>query len=149
MAEGYLRKTLTGYVPADEATAAIHRKHKVGEVYRGTIVKPRNYQHHKLAMALLNLTFTNLPENLERQYPTFDVFRYAIAEAAGHAETYPTLDGELRVRARSISYDAIPDDVEFGQVIAAMMTVCAGILKITAPELEEEVARYADQNYSR
>ena len=149
MATVFLTKTLSGFVPADQASAEICRKFKAGSQYRAEIVKPRNYQHHKLAMALLNLTYSNLPEQMERAYPTFDAFRYAVAEAAGHKEQYPTLDGEVRVRAKSISYDAIPDDVEFGQVMAAMFTVCAGILQVSAPELEQEVARYADSKYGR
>jgi hypothetical protein len=65
MAQLYLRKTLTGFVCADEASQDVHRKYKIGEVYRADVVKPRNYQHHKLCMALLNLTWANLPEHWE------------------------------------------------------------------------------------
>lgn len=144
-----MKRTLTGFVPADEPSATLLRKYKVGEVYRADVVKPRSYQHHKLCMALLNLTFENLPEKYARSYSTFDMFRYAVALEAGHAEAFVTLHGEITTIPKSISYDAIPDDVEFGRVMSSMMTICAGILGMSAPELEPEVAKYADEHYGR
>jgi hypothetical protein len=147
MARIYLHRTLTGFVPADEASKELTRKYKVGEIYKADVVKPRSYKFHKLCMALLNLTYENLPERYSMSYATFDQFRYAVAEEAGHAESYVSLQGEIKTRARSISYDEIPDDVEFGRVMAAMMTVCAKILQVEEPILAEEVARYADQHY--
>lgn len=147
MARVYLRKTPTGFVCADELSAEFHRKYKTGEVYRADVVKPRSYQHHKLCMALLTVTYNNLPNPWDRRYPTFDTFRYAVAEAAGHFMEYVTLDGEVKRMAKSISYDAIPDDVEFGRVMGAMMTICARLLDMAESDLAGEVSKYADQNY--
>jgi hypothetical protein len=147
MARIYLKRTLMGFLPADEASLELCRKFKQGEVYRADVVKPRSYQHHKLCFALLNLTYENLPERFARSYASFDQFRYAVAEEAGHVESYVSLDGEIKTIPQSISYDAIPDDVEFGKVMAAMMTVCARILQVSAPDLEMEVAKYADEHY--
>jgi Protein of unknown function (DUF1367) len=147
MARLYLKKTLRGFEPADEASLETARKYKLGEVYRADVVKPRSYAHHKLCMALLTLTYHNLPEAYENRWPTFDAFRYAVAEEAGHHEEYVTVDGEIRQHARSISYDSIPDDVEFGRVMASMMTVCAKILDVGESELAAEVSRYADEHY--
>lgn len=147
MARMFLKRTLSGFVPADEPSASLLRKYKVGEAYRADVVKPRNYKHHKLILALLSLTYENLPERYSRSYASFDQFRYAVAEAAGHAESYVSLEGEIRTRAKSISYEAIPDDVEFGKVAAAMMTICARILELSEPELAAEVSKYADAHY--
>jgi len=147
MARMYLRRTLTGFVPADEPSNSLLRKFKVGEVYRSDVVKPRNYKHHKLCMALLNLTYENLPEKHAKSYASFDQFRYAVAEESGHVESYVTLQGEIKTLPRSISYDEIPDDVEFGKVMAGMMTVCARILDVAEPQLAIEVSRYADAHY--
>jgi len=149
MARIFLRRTLSGLVPADEPSATLLRKYKVGEVYRADIVKPRSYKHLKLIMVLLTMTYEHLPEKYAKSYASFDQFRYAVAEAAGHVESYVSLEGEFKSRPKSISYDAIPDDVEFGKVAAAMMTVCARILDVTEPVLAEEVARYADAHYGR
>lgn len=147
MARLFLKKTLSGFIAADEPSLEIAKKYKLNGVYRADIVKPRSYQHHKLCMALLSMTYQNLPEQLEHTWPTFDKFRYAVAEESGHVDEYVTLDGETKTRARSISYDSIPDDVEFGRVMAGMMTICARILDMSEPDLAAEVSRYADQNY--
>lgn len=142
MARIFLKKTLSGFLPADEPSAEACKKYKIGEIYRADIVKPRSYQHHKLIMALLNLTY----ENQER-YTSFEVFRKAVAFAAGHIVEYPSLDGEVIREADSLSYDRL-DEVDFTRVAGAMMTVCAEILGgMGIPELEAEVSRYADEHY--
>lgn len=145
----YLKRTLTGFVPTDAPSLELMRKYKVGEVYRADVVKPRSYQHHKLCMALLNLTFENLPDRYGKVYPSFDMFRYAVAKEAGHCEAFIDLQGEITTIPKSISYDAIPDDVEFGKVMASMMTICANILGVDEPLLSQEVSRYADEHYGR
>jgi hypothetical protein len=60
MARLYLRRTMSGFEPADEPSRESWKKFKVGEIYRGDVVKPRSYQHHKQIMALLNLTSEKL-----------------------------------------------------------------------------------------
>lgn len=147
MARLYLKRTLSGFVPADEPSADTARKYKVGEVYRADVVKPRSYKEHCLCMALLQLTYEHLPERYEHTWPTFKAFRRAIAEAAGHFEEYVTLDGEIRRSGLSLSYDSIPDNVDFSRVMADMMTICAMILDMAKPELAAEVSRYASNTY--
>lgn len=142
MAKLYLKKTLNGFSAADDASQELMKNYKLGGVYRADIVKPRNYQHHKLGMALLNLTFEN-----QDRYDNFDVFRKVVARAAGHVIQYPDLNGELVVEADSLSYERL-DEVEFTKVMGAMMKVCAHILgDIGLHELEQEVSRYADDHY--
>jgi hypothetical protein len=158
VADLFLRRTLTGFAPADADAAEIARSFKVGQVYRAKVTKPRSYQHHKLIMALLSLTYENLPETIPASnggvlvtadlWPTFDKFRKSIALEAGHTETVITRDGEVHEGPGSLSYDAL-DEVEFTRVSAAMMTICAQILDIAAPELAGEVSRYADDRYGR
>src|SRR5579859_4617623 len=142
MARRYLRKTLSGFVPADEPSLEISRKFKLNEIYRADVVKPRSYKHHKLIFALLNLTYAN-----QDMYDDFEMFRKAVAVAAGHVEELVTVDGEVIRLPRSINYDTL-DEVEFTKVSGAMMTVCCKVLKgIGADELEAEVSRYANEHY--
>lgn len=143
MARLYLKKTLRGFEPADEPSTEVWKKYKTGEVYRGDVVKPRSYHHHKLCFALLNLTYVN-----QERWDTFENFRKAVAIAAGHTEELMTVHGEIIRLPKSVSYDAL-DEVEFTQVFGAMMTVCSSILGLENPELEAEVSRYADENYGR
>lgn len=145
MARIFLRRTLTGFMAADADAAEAVKNFKVGQIFRADVVRPRSYTHHKLAMALLQLTFEN-----QDVYDDFEIFRKAVAREAGHVVRYPDLNGEMVTEAGSLSYDAIPDDIEFGKVMASMMTVCAHLLHdIGLDELEAEVARYADAHYGR
>jgi hypothetical protein len=141
MARLYLKKTLTGFIPADEESRALGSKFKRDVVYRADVVKPRNYQHHKLCFALLTVTFQN-----QDQYDSFENFRKAVAMEAGHCEEFHTLDGEVLKTPKSLSFDSL-DEVEFSQVMAEMMTVCCKILKVSAPVLEAEVSKYASESY--
>lgn len=142
MAKIYLKRVLTGFVPADDASLETCKRYKLGEVYRADVVKPRSYQHHKLCMALLNLTFEN-----QDRWENFEVFRKVVARAAGHVIEYPDINGEVVIEADSLSYERL-DEVEFTKVMAAMMTVCCHILHdMDADELEAQVSIYADQHY--
>jgi hypothetical protein len=140
----YLTKTLSGFIPADEASREIWKKYKNGDAYRADVVKPRSYQHHKLCFALLGLTF----ENQER-YSDFTMFRKAVALEAGHVEELIGIDGSVNILPRSLSYDEL-DEVEFAIVMPKLMTVCANILGgMDLRELEAQVGIYADEHYGR
>lgn len=141
--KGSIRKTLTGWIPADEQGQAIHKRHKLGQVSRVDIAIPRNYKHHCLFMVLLNeVTFPNQERFVDAQ-----AFRRAVALAAGHCEEMMTLDGEILKVPLPYDYEHCPDEGEFTAKFGAAMTICAAILRHTAPELEEEVARYANEQH--
>lgn len=142
MADILQRRTLTGWVPEGAESEAEWRKQKLGQVYRGKFSKPRNYKHHCLFLCLLEKTF----ENQER-YANDQDFRRAVAYAAGHVREFMTMDGEVLRYPLSYSYDELPDEDDFTKAFGAAMTICASILRMAAPELEEEVSRYANENY--
>lgn len=140
MARLYLKRTLRGFEAADGPSQELWREYKLGETYRADVVKPRSYQHHKLAFALLQLTYEN-----QEQYSNFESFRKAVAVAAGHTEELVTVDGEILKLPKSLSFDAL-DEIEFEKVFMAMMTVCAHLLHdIGLDELEAEVTKYSDE----
>src|ERR1700761_9595865 len=143
MARLYLKKTLSGFVPNDTPSIETAKRFKVGGIFRAEIVKPRSYQHHKMIMALLTLTYEN-----QELYEDFEMFRKAVALAAGHIEELTTVDGEIIRLPKSLNYDTL-DEIEFTKVSGAMMSVCCRLLRdIGAEELEAEVSRYADENYA-
>lgn len=144
VARVYLKRIGGGFVPADAESEDLCKKFKLGEIYRGDVVKPRSYEHHKLIFALLNTTYQN-----QDRYDNFEDFRKVVAIAAGHSREFVTLDGEIVREAQSISYDAL-DQVEFQKVAGAMLTVCAHLLHdMNVDELAHQVGIYADQNYGR
>ena len=145
MAKGFVRKTLTGWVPADDQAQAIHKRHKIGMVYRADIVQPRNYRHHCLFMSLMELTFQN-----QSAYSDDWAFRTAVALEAGHVRQFVNLDGEICFVPLRYSYDDIPDEQDFTKEFGKAMTVCARILRMNdVAELEAQVSQYADEHYGR
>lgn len=144
MADIYLRRTLTGFVPADAESEETTRNYKVGAVYRASVVKPRSYQSLKLFQALVSLTYSNLPERYHQLWPTPQKFRRMLADAVGHVEEFITQDGERKSIPLSVSYDDIPDDVTFRRIYRLMLDVCAHLLNVNnLHELEQEVEQYA------
>lgn len=140
----HLRRTLSGWSPADAEAESSCKRFTVGTIVRADLVKPRSYAHHKMIFALLDLTYRNLPERYSAIWPTARAFRRGLAEAIGHTEEYVTRDGEIRVIPLSLSYDDIPDEAEFGEKAALMMAVCCELLGVKQPELAAEVSKYAD-----
>ncbi len=150
VADIYLRKTLTGFAPADEAGREVHARYKLNEVYRADIVKPRSYQSHKLCMALIDLTYSNLPEKYHRAWPTARAFRRMLADAVDHVEEFMTRHGEKQRIPLTLSYDDIPDEVTFQRIYKQMLDVCAYLLQINnLGELQEEVEQYAANGGAR
>jgi hypothetical protein len=143
MGEIFQKRTLSGWIPADAPSEAEWRKQKLGEVYRAKVAKPRNYKHHCLFMVLLNeLTFPN-----QRRYENDQDFRRAVAYEAGHVREFVTLDGEVHRYPLPYDYEHLPDEADFTAQFGKAMAVCASILRHTCPDLEDEVARYASENY--
>lgn len=143
--KGFIRTTLSGWTPHDEQARTAHKRQKQGQVSRADIVQPRNYRHHCLFMALLDLTFQN-----QETYTDDWSFRTAVALEAGHVKQFVNLDGEICFVPLRYSYDDIPDEQDFTVAFGAAMTVCARILKMQdMGELEAEVSRYADDHYGR
>lgn len=138
----YLLRTRDGFRPADADAVAAAKGFAVDEIYKAKITKPRSYQHHKLVMALLGLTYKNLPEKYENHWSTFLAFRKAIAIESGYCENIVSSTGEVYRIPKSLSYDAL-DEIEFAEVASAMIRVCAKILDMSAPDLAEELSGYA------
>lgn len=142
MAKVWLKRTLAGFVAADDEAQELVKRYKLGELYRADIVKPRSGPAHRLCFALLSLTFAN-----QDVYTDARKFRRALAWDVDHVDEVMLPSGELVKFPRSLSYDDV-DQVEFQVLFPKLMTVCAHLLHgMDLKELEAEVARYADENY--
>ena len=142
MAKCYIRKTLSGWTPPIDDALAVHKRQKIGGTYRADVVEPRNYKHHKLFFALLQMTFEN-----QEQHKDFWSFRTAVALKAGHVRACVTLDGEIVLIPLRYSYDDLPDEGDFTVEFGKAMRICADILRMNdLEELEAEVARYAENH---
>lgn len=143
MAEVFLKRTLSGWMPDGPESYDRWQKQRPGKVYRAEVKEMRNYKAHCLFMVLLNeVTFPN-----QTKFVSARAFRRAVALAAGHTEEFMTLEGEIQWLPLPYDYEHLPDEADFLKAFGAAMTVCAAILGNTCPELEQEVARYANEQY--
>lgn len=87
----------------------------------------RNVRFHRKLFALLRLTFDawEPPAAIDGMdlRKSFEAFREDMLILAGHREESWGLDGNLRLRARSISF-AECDEVEFADVYSRVLDVC-------------------------
>jgi hypothetical protein len=96
-------------VPADEHEAEKIKKIKLGALVKVELTQTRNPMFHRKFMALLRLGFDAFhpPEETYKGYPVekdFDQFREDVIIAAGFRTVTFRINGDIRVRAKSISF---------------------------------------------
>jgi hypothetical protein len=113
-----------------------------GEISFLKFIIPRNGKFHRKFMALLNVGFEMWePKRKRKSYKgmaiekNFDQFREDITILAGFYEQTFNIKGEMRLRAKSISFAAMEDD-EFETLYQAVVTVL----------LREVCTRYAGRD---
>lgn len=139
----YFRKVQGGVlVPDNEETAAWLQKKKPGTVLAGEFSQPRNYQFLKKMMALFGCCFDYFKDNQDwaveykgqKVEPSFDLFRKQLTILAGHYEATYSINGEIRLEAKSLSFaNASEEEVEriYSDVINAAIK---HVFKLTIDE---------------
>lgn len=139
----YFKKMPGGVlVPDNEETAAWLQKKKAGTVLAGEFSQPRNYQFHKKLMALFGVAHDYFTEHQDwnaeykgvKVEPSFDLFRKQLTILAGHYEATYSINGEIRLEAKSLSFaNATEEEVEqiYSDVINAAIK---HVFKLTIDE---------------
>lgn len=138
MADIWLVKGLDGSVrPVLELDAERLKRFKVGEPFRAEVRKPRNGQHHRLGMGMLQWVFDN-----QDRFDQFEDFLVEIKLRTGHYREHITLRGKVIYVPKSISFERM-DEVEFGEWRSRAVDV---VLKyfmpgMDTPEFESALGR--------
>lgn len=115
-------------IPVDENGKKLVAAVALGEGFSVEIKKARNIKFHRLFFALLNFAFEmwDPPESREfrgqKIQKNFDRFREEVLILAGHYEPTYSLDGSLKLEAKSIAF-ANCDEHEFKTVYSAVLDV--------------------------
>jgi hypothetical protein len=115
--------------PANQPDSEALKKVAAGRLLNAKIIQPRNPRFHRKFFAMLGFFFElwELPEDLEyngiKPEKNFEQFRNDILVAAGFRELVANIRGEVRYRARSISFGAM-DEAEFNEVYKLVFNVC-------------------------
>ena len=120
-----LRKLHHSLVPADRVNLQLMEGLKMNREYKVVISSPRNLQFHKKLFSLLNYAFSNWEHEpvffrdaiVE---DNFDVFRENVIIMAGYGYPVVNLKGEVRYRAKSISFGSMKEE-EFEQLYSAVI----------------------------
>lgn len=111
MADMYLKRTLAGFIPADQEAADAMKGYKLGEVFRGKIVKPREHKNNRRWWKLCEL----IRDNTEG-YASKEQVSDHIKILCGHTTTvHSKTTGEMYHLPNSISFSAL-DEIEFNEV---------------------------------
>lgn len=126
--ETLLIKTPQGaLVPADDAQAEQLNRYKVGSIIRATTVEMRNSKFHRKFFSMLDVGF-DAWEPEQKEYKGFPAqknrnrFRSDCIIAAGFYEVTVDLNGDLKLKAKSISFARMTQE-EFEQVYSAVADV--------------------------
>jgi len=133
--EIYLQNTLNGLIPLYGSDYDEKKKLKLGNIYKATIVNPRNYGFHKKFMALVNLGH----QNTELEMP-FDSFRRYVTTKAGFFNAYSTPKGTY-FEAESISFSNMSEDT-FQDLYSRVMDVIIKDIGSTTEEVEHQLVGF-------
>ena len=122
-----VRKMYDSFAPVDQSNLELMESFKLGGEYRATITQPRNLQFHRKFFALLDIAFDAWePEPV--MYHGMEIaknkdrFREDITILAGHGEPTFNLNGEVRYKAKSISFAKMNQET-FEKLYSAVINV--------------------------
>ena len=143
-----LVKTPGGFSCADQSTADLHAKLKVGQTIHGDFKRLRNARFHRKFFSLLQLGFEYFePERLNTKWGTpekeFENFRENVTILAGYGYPVFNLDNTFRVKAKSISFANMEQD-EFEKLYQAVLTVLMQKIPVLAQMGSDEIDRVTD-----
>ena len=115
--ELYLKNTSTGLIPMTDDDYDNKVRLKIGEIYKVTVKKARNYELHKKYFALINCAWEHLKEEHNVFFKhNIKSFRKTVEMGAGHYDLlYSIKRKEWIEEPKSISFDNM-DEFEFREL---------------------------------
>ncbi len=111
-------------IPASDLDQESMTKFKTGEIYEVEIKRYRNPKFHGKVFAFFNHCFQFWKSDKEfmDEAGQFDVFRKNMTVLAGYYNEYYNLKGEVRIKAKSLSYGQMTPE-QFEQVYNSLVQV--------------------------
>ena len=137
MSELRLIKASNGWKYATDTDQQLATAWKVGDLVIFKAHKPRNGKHHRLLWALIDLVWSNLPEQYAEAFPSKAILLDEIKFQTGFVETHRTLGGKTVYKPKSIAYDSM-DQVAFNAFFDDAIEV---VVKYFLPGVSDEEIR--------
>ena len=142
--ELFLQNTRSGLVPLYDEDYEEKKKLKIGEVYKVTIKRPRNYRFHKLYFALINCAWEYQNEAVVNHFKTVESFRKTVEISAGHFDEVFLIDKKEWVQtSKSIAFVKMDED-EFKDLYERVKDVLFSVFlkNITQEEFERNLINF-------
>jgi hypothetical protein len=140
----HVRCISTGLIPMYDEDHDAKKRLKIGETYKVTITKARNYELHKKYFGLINCAWEYLPEYQNEFYGNTEKFRKTCEIAAGHCETVYSLERKEWVDSpKSISFDKMDEFAFRGLYDSVRHVIFSTFLRhITIEEFEDALINF-------
>ena len=133
MAEAHLiRKADGSFLPAYDSDYEVMKRVKTGKAIRVSWVQPRNYRNHCRFMAMLNLTISEMSDDISDRYRNMNYLRKSVLISTGYCDIIETIEGDVQLQAKSMSFGAMKED-EFNELYKLVVNY---ILKFFLPGLD-------------
>lgn len=125
--ELHVTKSLSGWLPADDEARECHARQKLGQLCTADFKQVRNARFLRKYFALLNFAFDywecgDAEWRGQQVQKNFERFREDVQILAGYGEPVWAINGELRMRSKSISF-AKMDEQTFGKIYNSVLNV--------------------------
>lgn len=121
-------------LPATDTDKSKFAKIGQGEIVQVEFDRKRNTLFHRKFFALLNIGFEN-----QDVFQSPDIYREYVLIAIGFCDVFILPNGNPNYKAKSISYEKLPDNNEFEVVYNDTLTFIANQLSLTNEELTNEI----------
>lgn len=107
--------------PASDLEADKLTKFKTGELYDVEIKLTRNPAFHRKVFAFFNFCFEHWKgiNEFQSEQEQFNVFREHLTVLAGYYDSYYSITGSVRIKAKSLSFSSMSQE-EFEQCYIAL-----------------------------
>lgn len=141
-------KTAAGHIiPSLEVDFDKLKRFKIGVPFSVTVKQPRNSKFHRKFMAMLNIGFDAFEVEVKEHngFPVqkdFDRFRKDVIIAAGFYDLVSDIKGNVKAKAKSISFSNM-DDEKFERVYSAAINVL--LQRVLKSYTRDDLDRVVDQ----
>jgi len=112
------------------------KKLKAGEFLECEIRMPRNVGFHRKFFALINMVYQN-----QSTYNNIEHLRRDLIIEAGFYEEWADFNGEVKRRAKSISFSSMGED-EFQELYDRVLDVIVDVYKFEKQDIVESLAEF-------
>lgn len=114
----------------------------IGEIGTIETINTRNYKLLQKYWVLIHFAFEHLPEQFDGSFAVAEDLSDELLIAIGWKRITKDFHGNEKVKAKSISYEKLPDDDIFSQVYERVLTLIARMIKIEEEDILNELTSF-------